>query len=238
MIEIITDAKKEGFNEDKFIVKENCWIVIDGATGLYESKYLPNDTIYFVEKLKSFLEKNLNFNTTKEKLIELLFLFLNKNRINASASLIAAIKNNNTIDFIRFGDCEAFTIEEKVFGKNKIEDFDKIAIDVIKKIMKENKEFSYSEARNKIKDLLIKNREETKKISFSSENKNHIFDTKTTKIQDFVLASDGFYSYHKSSDFFTKPLNKILEEVRVLEVSNIEKLKNSDDATAIKVTFK
>ncbi len=256
--------KAKYYNEDRYVIFNNCYMVIDGATSLLPSSFKPTSGSYFVSYIKAklpkldgtIIERLNNISTSFSKLIE-----NNKEEYLPSAGISFVEINDNTIDIYSIGDCEVVVCLKDNTIKRYVQDelikLDNKAIEEMIKISKEEN-ISIKQARQNINPTLIKHRKLMNKdngynVFAPYKNPNLKFSFNSLKKEDvkyIYLFSDGFASicdtYHKYTyeQLFTQniDLKKIIDEIVTISkddplYNKYPRFKLIDDITAIKIVL-
>lgn len=252
------------YNEDRFLIKNNLFAVIDGASGLTTEQKKGVGTN--ASRLAGFVKKELS-KFKGEDFIS----FLNDLSIKAlkdghdvetSCGISAVIVDGTNIHLFVIGDCSIIlknkNNEVHTFKQRELCKLDEIAVNEMIFIAKEEN-ISIKQARERINDLLIKHRlmKNTKNgysIFCPSNNPNFVVDhyvLNKKDIKSIVLCTDGFSQCYDKLDvlnnetqLFTTTLS--IKEIckKIQQISKSDKNFNKyprfklfDDTTAIKIDF-
>jgi serine/threonine protein phosphatase PrpC len=251
---ITNPGKKTKPNEDAIIIRDNLYVVLDGATGLGERKIDSSDSD--AQWLVNYVSKYFNENwTSQNSFIPTLKKAITKANLNfkkiassskefrpfelPSAGVVALHIFSDHIKAYRIGDCSLYTREGStftdVFGDSPLQALDENSITKMNDALR--KGFSYNQARESINDLLKKNRSKMNTkggYTVLSINPNSVdgFETKKiflSKEMKFLLMSDGFSAFKEKygysiDEFFQKVEQKSMEKM----IRKLREIENSD----------
>ena len=257
--------KSHAWNEDRFILGDDYFLVIDGATPLIKEGNV-NLACYMV----SYIKKHINSleGSLKErlehlsmKLKEELNIPLQDKAYLPSASLSYVELKDNLVHIGILGDCEVVirTKDDKVLRFNKVDlcRLDALALKKQIEIAKE-KNISILSARKHIQELLIKNRRSLNtKDGYSAFTIGEAsldideYDVDLNIVKEIYLYSDGFASsfntfkiYENANDMFKSSIDLKEEIGKIKEAAFSDKycnkyprFKKIDDITVIKIQF-
>lgn len=246
------------YNEDTYIIHNNYYIVIDGATPLYDNQASSDTSIayelvkYAEVELPKLLDQysfedainNLSINAYKY------FKFTSNEPAKLPSMGIAAVYIEDKYSTLYLlGDCAISYLNKKGkdyrFVDTSLEELDKISIN----------EFFKTKKREDIKETLIKHRNllGIKYQAFiPSNNPNFKFMTrrvKTISLQKVLIYSDGYYALRKPfrqvnnhKEFVNTDLNTALKSIQNSayndqSINKHKRLKVIDDITAIEIIF-
>lgn len=255
--------KSHFYCEDRFVIKDNFYMVIDGATPLInDSKnFKGSSASYFVSQIKKDLIKNEDIfsslsNTSKRMFEE----FSNEDLMpSAAMSFIRIIDGRVVCSYL--GDTEIFIRfkngkSERIFDERLV-DLDKIALDAYAQNRKKFNNFA--ETLESIRPILVKNRRLMNKqngYSIYCPNKDgkiqfaeRVFDLDS--IEEIYLYTDGFsdavetFGLFKSVDemlTIDADIGSIVKQIvdeasRDKQCLKYPRFKTIDDITAIKISF-
>ncbi len=252
------------YNEDRFLIKNNLFAVIDGASGLTTEQKKGVGTN--ASRLAGFVKQEL-FKFKGDNFIAFLKdlsinALNNGHDTNSSCGISAVIVSDINVYLYAVGDCSILVQDKKnsvrTFKQNELCKLDKIALNQMIDISK-NKNITIKQAREHINDVLIKHRllknmPNGYSIFCPSKNPNFVVDHYTLNkkdIKSIIICTDGFSQcYEKLNIFdnqkqlFSKKLS--LKEIckKIKQVSKSDKdfnkyprFKLFDDTTAIKLDF-
>ncbi|MBR2891402.1 MAG: hypothetical protein IKC22_03375 [Bacilli bacterium] len=256
--------KSHFWNEDRFIVGNNYWIVIDGATPLIK-KNNENLARYMVDYIKKNIDKYKG--RIKDRLIKLssdlydeLKLVSNDAAYKPSASL-AYVELIDEVFYVGvLGDCEV-TIKT---NNNEIircfkDDLSKLDAISLTRLQEEasKRNINVKDARKYIIDTLIKHRRlinqsggyQAYTISDNLEFREYSFSIESKKVKEIYLYSDGFSAsfqqlkiYDKHEDLFKHTLDIKLEVEKIVKTAfsdgncnKYPRFKKIDDITIIQI---
>ena len=256
--------KSHTWNEDRYIIGTNFWIVIDGATPL-----IKNGDMNLARYMVSYVKKNINRygGRIRERLIKLskdLFVELGIDSRDPAYLPTASISYVEEIDGKYYagvlGDCEVtFITHDGEIIRCFAEDLSKL--DHISKCELENEakkhHISIREARKHITDILIKNR---RLINQDGGYQGYTVSPNLTfrevscsvdkeRVKEIYLYSDGFSAsfqcfdiYPNHQEMFKNTLDIELETKRIVEVAFRDKdcnkyhrFKKIDDITVVQI---
>jgi serine/threonine protein phosphatase PrpC len=252
---VSTPGKKSKANEDGIFLKDNLFMVLDGATGLGEKKIniAQSDAQWLVNYVITFFNKNWNSRKSFIKTLEKAtkeakkeFERLTNSKIGLfktyelpSTGIVAIHLFKNHLKAYRIGDCTLYTNYEykfnDVFGETPLNSLDGIAINKLNYKLKNG--ISYDTAREEIKDLLKENRSK-----MNTKNGYHVlsvnpdsicgFEYKRLKLlknTEFILASDGFSAlYEKYNYSLQKLFNELNNKTPVQLIKDLRDIENND----------
>lgn len=256
--------KAHAWNEDRFIIGKNFYIVIDGATPL-----IKNESINLAKFLVSFVKKNINKYKLpiKERLINLskdAYQYLNLDTDDsaylpsASLSWVEELEDEYHIGIL--GDCEVTVITKSDeiirYYSDNLHKFDSNAINKMIEIATE-KRINIIDAKEYIKDILIENRKKINQpngYSAYTISKNLVINEKSfyikkDEVKEIYLYSDGFSQsfehlkiYNSHKDMFKNSLDLDLEIAKIKETAfndpycnKYPRFKKIDDITVVKI---
>lgn len=255
--------KSHYWNEDRFIIGKNYFLVIDGATPLIKIKH-KNLACYMVNYIKKNIHKyDGPIKARLEALSNDIYKKLNTNSLDTaylpSASLCYVEEENDEFIVGIVGDCEVVvkTRNNEIIRcfDDSLSKLDTAALTEMVKIAKE-KQIDVCSARPLINDILIKNRRLQNKSNgynaytvlpdFSLNELKYKF--KKDDVKEIYLYSDGFSDsfnhlgiYSSCEEMFKKSLdikeevNKIKNEAYLDSKCNLHpRFKVIDDITIIK----
>ena len=166
--------KSHFYNEDRFVLGDNFYMVIDGATALQKTNlFKPTEASWFVSFVKQKLKgkKRGVYQKLSEISRQAFYKFndiLSKNSFSLddllycpSAGISFAEINNDKVDIYTIGDCEA--VIKLKSGKiirliqPQLPELDKIALEKIIEL-KNEKRFKMKDAIRECSDILLENR--------------------------------------------------------------------------------
>lgn len=259
--------KSHCYNEDRFLIKTNLCMVIDGATSLKKTNLKPTDGSFFASEIKRILTHS------KSDVLESLnfiskFVFDDNNLSDEnnmylpSAGLAWAEFDDNIIKCHTIGDCEIIikTKDKKIIRlrKNELINLDNIAKNEMIKIAK-SKNISIKESRLLIEDLLLKHRLKMNKeggydVFTPSKNPNFKyldFFISRDDVEEIYIYTDGFADAYMTLGIFDSYQNMFKESLNIQEIVDeiVDKCKKDsnynlyprfkliDDITIIKIIF-
>lgn len=256
--------KSHYWNEDRYIIGKNFFMVIDGATPLMKSNNF-NEACWMV----NYIKKNVNkySGKIKNRLFKLSekayedYPLENKEKIHLPSASISWVEIENEYIYASIlGDCEVtFVTNDNHIIRcytDELNQLDEISIQELKKIAKE-KNIHNLEARPYIHDTLIKHRNlinEYNGCSAFTLSNTPIINEKSFRIEkesvkEIYLYSDGFsqafehlgiYDNHQSMFSKTLNLNEEIEKIVTASFADpycdkYPRLKKIDDITVIKI---
>ncbi len=259
--------KSHFYNEDRYLIYDNVFMVMDGATPLEKCDVKPSVASWFV----SFVKKNLpktkgNTMQRLEQVSREAYQLLKDKGVQSdnmpSAGLAWAEVYDDKITVYSVGDCEATVVlKDKVASRivgQKLIDLDKIAIDKMVEISK-NQGISPLKARDQITSLLIKHRNMANKpggYPVFAPDKVGKFDFLSQtfaleQVDEVYLYTDGFADGFDCLGVFENHSQAFAQSLDVCQqVENITKacfddpqckkhprFKKIDDITVIKLKF-
>ncbi len=257
-------------NEDSAAITSTGAWVLDGATGLGDNRiHEKSDAKWFVDQWNDYLLKHINNmeyslkEIVKAGIIEIKHHYYQYVKekiepIDLPSSGIALIRWRDKIEYFLLGDCSLLIKKEeepiKKYKDHKLEVLDNQVISAIRALIR-NKNLSLLEAREQVKDMLIKNR-----LLKNTSNGYWIlgFDQKAVDYaitgqiihenMEVLMMTDGFsaiedkYAYIKENQLFDdakekglKYLYNLIREIENKDPDGIQypRLKQSDDASAV-----
>ena len=258
--------KSHRWNEDRFIVGKDYFVVIDGATPLKKSGQF-NEARWMVDYLKkNFKRYSGDIKYRLQRLCEDAYndlpVKLSDEDYLPTASACWAELSQKKIKIGILGDCEvtAVTKDGKIirFYDDKLEGLDKKAIDEMVSVAKE-KNLRIEEARKFIQETLIRHRKLANKkdgyfvlsLSPSVQINEKSYEIDAENVKTLYLYSDGFSQaftnlkiYPDHREMFEKIEGLDAEIKKIVDVSfGDEKLdkyprfKKIDDVTVVKIDF-
>lgn len=247
-IEYICKASKR-YNEDSFILEDDFYVVMDGATGLYKQTFRPSDACYFVKEFKKIFKKCNDFELELSEISKTLYnIFINKYEGSSlkrsyipsiGLSFISIDKDNNKINLYTLGDPIIF-IKFKdgsnlFFKDDNLTQLDNYVISNMIKVSRQ-KGISIKEAKIEVKKLLVENRNKLNKDNgynvFSLYKNGFNFKIAKTevdldKVLYVVLATDGFMQaydtfniYDNIEELFENNLSETYDKMRYLALKD------------------
>lgn len=256
--------KSHYWNEDRFVLGKDYFMVIDGATPLIKTNNF-NEACWLV----NFIKQNINElnGSIKERLNVLSREGFNKLPVKIkeedylpSASLsYVEIKDDKFVAYT-LGDCEVtFVLKDGKIIRCFETDLQKLDDVSIKELVYNAKEKNIHvvEARPYIKETLLKHRKMINKpngyrafsLTYEPKIEPYVYEIRKDDVKEIYIYSDGFsqsfehlniYSSHK--EMFSKSLNLDEEIKKIKEQAFMDKycdkyprLKKIDDITVIKI---
>lgn len=251
--------KYHTYNEDCLAISSNLFCVIDGATSLKSknNKY-KTETSKMVKELAILFKKYKGNGDKLENYIYECSKELAKKYDNSNScgfSLIYFYLDNIYIYYLGDPECLIKTKDNKILTiyNDSLAKLDDYAISKMIDISKKEN-ISIKEARNKINDILVENRNKKNK-----ENGYYVFEPSINPnfkiykaiinkndVKEILLSTDGYqaiykvYKLIKKEEIFSLPLNegyKKIKEVSFLdkEMNKYPRFKIIDDISAIKI---
>lgn len=239
--------KSHYYDEDRIVIGDNYFMVMDGATPLLKTGIKPSEASWFVSFIKSHLAKNQENILEKLDKISLLayqkFLQLSQNsnpQYFPSAGLAWIEINGDIVDAYTIGDCE-IAIKYKNDNVKRIIDYrlpklDAYALECLKAKAKENNK-SIKESLEDIKDILLNNRMLMNKeqgypvFTISNEPNfqyNHL-KIELSKIKEIYIYSDGITQAFDELKIYSSCEDLFSHEVNITElIRQIVNVANSD----------
>ena len=253
-------VKSHSFNEDRFVISNKIFGVIDGATGLSGNTKGKKTT---ASKLSAFLKSKLeryNGENIEEYIENLSKESYEKNLYPATCGISLAVIKESVVQFYFVGDCDIFCKlkngEVRSLKQTRLGVLDGIAVDAMKKIAQE-KNISIKSARPLINDVLIKHRNMVNKpngyFAFEPQQnpnfKPTILEIDKEEIDRIIICTDGYSQCFTTLEIlkdykslFEEDLNEVLNEI--VKVSREDKDYNKyprfkiiDDITYVSVKF-
>ena len=256
--------KSHRWNEDRFIVGDNFWIVIDGATPLIKTK-----GVNLARLMVSYIKKNINKydGRIKERLIKLSkdmyneFILDNYDQAYLPSASIAYVELIDGFYHVGIlGDCEVtFRLKNNQVLRcftTELARLDEISLKELVKASHDNN-ISVLKARKYIEDTLIKHRRlinqengyQAYTISSNLPFKEYTYQIAENQVDEIYLYSDGFsmafqhlkiYSDHQ--EMFNHTLDIQLEVKKIVNKAFFDKncnkyprFKKIDDITVIQI---
>ena len=256
--------KSHTWNEDRFILGDNFWIVIDGATPLIKTKG-ENLARYMVSYVKKYINKYDG--RIKDRLIKLSFDMYQELKLNnqdlaylpsASISYIELINGKYYVGIL--GDCEVtFKLKNNEIIRcytTELSKLDQISLNELIKVAKE-KNISVKKARQYIENTLIKHRRlinqeggyQAYTLSSNLTFNEYTYEIEQSQVSEIYLYSDGFsmafqqlkiYESHKelfknTLDIKSEVQNIVTAAFLDKECNNYPRFKKIDDITIIQI---
>lgn len=257
-------------NEDHASITSSSAWVLDGATGLGSNRiHEKSDAAWFVNQWNEYLLNHIHNHETSLKEIVRKGIKTIKNKyyqtvkqevapIDLPSSGIALIRFTHEIEYFLLGDCSLLIKENesvKKYKDDRLEILDNQVIHAIKALRKD-KNLSLEEAREAVKDILIKNRLLKNKpdgywiLGFDEEAVNYAITGTLSKNSylEVLMMTDGFSAIEDKYAYINE--NQLLDDVRqkgleylynlLRDIENKDasgilypRLKQSDDASAV-----
>lgn len=262
---IVTKAsyKSHVYNEDRILIKDNLFIVMDGASSLTETDKRPTSASWLVNRLKKELSKRID--DVVDKLYFLsksLYLEYGSPRntlyLPSCGMSICEVKGEK-VRFLTIGDCEvAYLTKDGKINFVKYDELNALDNKAIEEMVNVSKKESIPmlEARKMINNLLIHNRklmnrENGYQVYTISDNPNFRFkelEEDIDIIKDIYIYSDGYaqaYStlgLYSKEELFSKDLDIVEVKDRILETwcsdakcERFPRFKKADDISVVKI---
>lgn len=231
--------KSRFYNEDRYIISDNLFMVLDGATPLCKTNIKPSSASWFV----SFVKKNIvsekgGINQRLEKISQKAFEWLNTHGLFEqdflpSAGMAWAQIDGESIVVNTIGDCEA-TVVKRDDSVERVVQKELFALDgfAINEMVRISNELGISlvKAKEQIKPLLIKHRQMMNKPDgynvFAPDSVGKFcFLTKTFALHDvkeIYLYTDGYadafdalgiYPSHEMAFKHSPDVNKEVDKI-------------------------
>ena len=256
-------VKSHSFNEDRFVVANGLFGVIDGATDLSDKPTIRSRS--YASMLAGGLKKALESCPTcdlSETLLDLSKVCYQALGDVASCGVSLAQIKGNDVNFLCLGDCDLLIKykDGKVqkVKQHELEALDKIAIDQMIEAARQNG-ISILDARKHVNPLLIKHRSLMNKpngynVFEPMENPSFVclcFTVDISLIESIIICTDGFAQSYTTLDIlpsfellFDKDcsLDAVIEQIINRSKSDPKcnkypRFKKIDDITVVKVDF-
>ena len=242
-------------NEDKIIIFDNLFVVIDGATGLGEKKIssTDSDAQWFVNYISDYFSENWNsksqfipflreaLNAVNSKYLDLINNSENIKPFELPSAGLAAVQIfDKHIIAYRIGDCSLYIKNQNsvidVFGDSPLNALDQKSISMLTRELK--KGLSITEARENIKDILKQNRSKMNQkdgysvITIHPDSINGFEKKKIDLLKntELLLTSDGFSAFNEKYEF---PLEEVFQKVNKNSLDDVIKelreIESNDD---------
>lgn len=256
--------KTHSYNEDRFVVKDNFFAVIDGASGLKKEEKDGVGTK--ASRLSSFVKSELlkyKGVFSEENLINLSVKAHNlKHEQEVSCGISIAQIVNDKLNLFFVGDCNIIVKfldgSVKTFRQDKLTKLDDFALSQMIKYAEEN-HLSIKKARQELNEILIKHRnlknlpdgywvfEPNKFPNFVVD----FYSIPISEITSVILCTDGFSQCYEKLGIFKNEVELINSELSIKDICKLIKkisfadkncnayprFKTLDDTTAIKLDF-
>ena len=259
-VHIAQTTSEKKYNEDTFCYGNNYAMVLDGASGLDQADrmHTGSDARWFVVELQKEIQKHINDDKQLSFIVSdaiqtLIPLYPSVEKSFMPSGCLSLFRiHDGKAEYIGFGDTVAIIeTKEKTYClyDHAIERLDHIAIEAMQK-----SQLPFAEARESVKDILIKNRTfrnipngycaldlSMDSFAFCIKKSWNIEDVKSV-----ALMSDGFYQLkeflHQKDDEFLQTLGKQKEKTLPLLYSlqeqdwpclQLPRLKKRDDTTIL-----
>lgn len=260
-IDTLTKPAKE-YNEDGLLTYKNVYMVLDGATPLFNNRSQQEESIatkyvkLMIDKFKTYYDQKDDFESAMNKANQdAINMFYNSKLSKAelpSAGLAAAVDKGQYLDLYVTGDCE-IRVQRQTYVDNhmdtRLRKIDDQALNDI---------YNHSYNEKDIKEILINNRNKlATKDGYDAlmPLKGYSLNLKKRKVKKdsvcaLLLYTDGFFSATRNTfnilrvnELFKYDLEEIYQKILDKaksdpQLNKFKRFKIIDDITAIKITYK